>query len=198
VRLSRSKVGDHINYRKKRSLALASILQSLAAVEISDTLHLRDFQGRSIFRVFQHNPPKLDVQNYEDLRKSVFTLLFLASRFAILRQHPRCATDAAPKGFIERDAAKLPSVWSAGPVDRPLRGPSEVPIIPDQASDQSDFPALLGRERDKRRGRRLAQLPAVDTRFRQRRGLQHNVRTTPGNPSDARASQAFAQFANLI
>ena len=52
MRLSRSKVGDHINYRKKRSLALASILQSLAAAEISDTLHLRDFQGVRFFEFF--------------------------------------------------------------------------------------------------------------------------------------------------
>ena len=97
--------------------------------------------------------PKPDVQNYRDLRnlKSVRTSSFPAPGFAVVRQHLRGAADAAPKGFIERDAAKPPAVRPAGPVDLPLRGPSKVPIIPDQASDQGNFPALPGRERDQRR-----------------------------------------------
>jgi hypothetical protein len=66
--------------------------------------------------------------------KSVRTSSFPAPGFAVVRQHLRGAADAAPKGFIERDAAKPPAVRPAGPVDLPLRGPSKVPIIPDQAS----------------------------------------------------------------
>jgi hypothetical protein len=37
---------------QKRSLALASILQSLAAVEIVNALHLRDFRSLAIFEFF--------------------------------------------------------------------------------------------------------------------------------------------------
>jgi hypothetical protein len=36
---------------EKRSLALVSILQSLAAAEIANALHLRDFRGPAIFPV---------------------------------------------------------------------------------------------------------------------------------------------------
>src|ERR1700694_4309123 len=70
--------------------------------------------------------PKPDAQNYRDLRnlKSVRTSSFPAPGFAVVRQHLRGAADAAPKGFIERDAAKPPAVRPAGPVDLPLRGPS--------------------------------------------------------------------------
>src|SRR5258708_8356826 len=37
---------------QKRSLALASILQSLAAAEIVNTLHFRDFRSLAIFEFF--------------------------------------------------------------------------------------------------------------------------------------------------
>src|SRR5258705_7623029 len=68
---------------------------------------------------------KPDVQNYRDLRnlKSVRTSSFPATCFAVVRQHLRGAADAAPKGFIERDAAKPAAVRPAEPVDLPLRGP---------------------------------------------------------------------------
>ncbi len=120
---------------------------------------------------------------------AVRTSSFPAPGFAVVRQHLRGAADAAPKGLIERDAAKPPAVRPAGPVDLPLRGPSKVPIIPDQASDQGNFPALPGRERDQRRGRRLAQLRTVDVRLRQcRRGRQHNVHPAPGSRREQRVA----------
>src|SRR6476620_7151152 len=86
--------------------------------------------------------PTPDVQNYRNLRtlKSVRTSSFPAPGFVVVRQHLRGAADAAPKGVIERDAAKPPAVRPAGPVDLPLRGPSKVPIIPDQVSDQGAEP----------------------------------------------------------
>jgi hypothetical protein len=37
---------------QKRSLALVSILQGVAAAEIINTLHLRDFRSRAIFEFF--------------------------------------------------------------------------------------------------------------------------------------------------
>jgi hypothetical protein len=37
---------------QKRSLALVSILQRLAAAEIANALHLRDFRGPAIFEFF--------------------------------------------------------------------------------------------------------------------------------------------------
>ena len=37
---------------QKRSLALVSILQSLAAAEIANSLHLRDFRSPAIFEFF--------------------------------------------------------------------------------------------------------------------------------------------------
>jgi hypothetical protein len=43
-------VRDHIP--QKRSLALASILQSLAATEIANALRLRDFRSPAIFEFF--------------------------------------------------------------------------------------------------------------------------------------------------
>jgi hypothetical protein len=51
VRLSRCEVRDHI-IPQKRSLALVSILQSLAAAEIANALHLRDFRSPAIFEFF--------------------------------------------------------------------------------------------------------------------------------------------------
>jgi hypothetical protein len=54
VRLSRCEVRDHINCRKKRSPAFASILQSLAAAEIANALHLRDFRSLAIFEFFNN------------------------------------------------------------------------------------------------------------------------------------------------
>jgi hypothetical protein len=50
VRLTRCEVRNHINYQP--SLALVSILQSLALAEISNTLHLRDFRSPAIFEFF--------------------------------------------------------------------------------------------------------------------------------------------------
>jgi hypothetical protein len=44
-------VRDHI-IPQKRSLALVSILQSLAAAEIANALHLRDFRSPAIFEFF--------------------------------------------------------------------------------------------------------------------------------------------------
>ena len=52
MRLSRCEVRDHINYRKNESLALVSILQSLAAAEIANALRLRDFRSAAIFEFF--------------------------------------------------------------------------------------------------------------------------------------------------
>ena len=60
MRLSRCEVRDHINYRKKRSLALASILQSLAAAEIANALRLRDFRSPAIFEFFNTIGRKAD------------------------------------------------------------------------------------------------------------------------------------------
>jgi hypothetical protein len=37
---------------QKRSLTLVSILQGVAAAEIINTLHLRDFRSRTIFEFF--------------------------------------------------------------------------------------------------------------------------------------------------
>src|ERR1700688_4559586 len=136
-------------------------------------------------------PPKPDVQNYRDFLnlKSVRTSSFPAPGFAFVRQHLRGSADAAPEGFIKRDAAKPPAVRPTGPVDLPLRRPSKVLIIPDQASDQGNFPALPGPERDQRRGRRLAQLRTVDVRLRQcRRGRQHNVHPAPGSRREQRVA----------
>src|SRR5258705_11133277 len=92
--------------------------------------------------------PNREVQNYRDLRnrKSVHTSSFLAPGFAVVRQHLRGAADAAPKGFIERGAAKPPAVRRF--VDLPLPGPSKPPIIPDEESDPGNFPALAGRDPD--------------------------------------------------
>jgi hypothetical protein len=49
VRLSRCEVRGPHRLPQKRSLALVSILQSLAAAEIANTLHLRDFRSPAIF-----------------------------------------------------------------------------------------------------------------------------------------------------
>ena len=48
MRFSRCDVRHHINYRKNDRW-LVSILQSLAAVEIANALHLRDFWIATIF-----------------------------------------------------------------------------------------------------------------------------------------------------
>jgi hypothetical protein len=50
LRLTRCDVGDQLP--QKQSLALVSILQSLAAAEISNTRHLRDFRSPAIFEFF--------------------------------------------------------------------------------------------------------------------------------------------------
>jgi len=42
-------------------VALVSILQSLAAAEIANTLHCEIFRSPAIFRVFQHNLPQADI-----------------------------------------------------------------------------------------------------------------------------------------
>jgi hypothetical protein len=49
VRVPRCELRDHINLPQKRWLALASILQSVAAAEIANTLRLR---SRAIFEFF--------------------------------------------------------------------------------------------------------------------------------------------------
>jgi hypothetical protein len=64
VCLSRCEVRDHIN---KRSLALAPILQSLAAAEIANALHLRDFRSAAIFEFFNTIGAK---RTFADLPKS--------------------------------------------------------------------------------------------------------------------------------
>ena len=45
-------VRDHINCRKNYRSPLVSILQSLAATEIANALHLREFGARPIFEFF--------------------------------------------------------------------------------------------------------------------------------------------------
>src|SRR5258708_19440048 len=102
--------------------------------------------------------PEPDVQNYRDLRnlKSVRTSSFPTPGFAVVRQHLRGAADAAPKSFIESDAAKPPAMRAPGPADLPLRDPSKFPVIPDQASAQRTFAALPPPEPAPRRARRLA------------------------------------------
>jgi hypothetical protein len=47
-------------------------------------------------------------------------MLCPARRFTVVRQHLRGAADAAPKGFVKGDAAKLPPVAPAVMVDVPL------------------------------------------------------------------------------
>jgi hypothetical protein len=46
---------------QKRSLALVSILQGVAAAEIINTLYLRDFRSRAIFEFFNTIEGKADV-----------------------------------------------------------------------------------------------------------------------------------------
>ena len=47
---------------QKRSLALVSILQSLAAAEIANALHLRDFRSPAIFEFFNTIGHKADIE----------------------------------------------------------------------------------------------------------------------------------------
>src|SRR4051812_11738866 len=93
-------------------------------------------------------------------RKPVPSTSRRAARFAVIGQNLRGAADAAPKRFIECDTAKLPSVTPAMPVDLPLRGPSKIPLAPDQPSDHGDLPALLGCKRSQFCGWHRAQLGA--------------------------------------
>jgi hypothetical protein len=46
---------------QKRSLALVSILRGVAAAEIINTLHLRDFRSRAIFEFFNTIEGKTDL-----------------------------------------------------------------------------------------------------------------------------------------
>jgi hypothetical protein len=52
MRLSRCEVREPHQLPQKRSLALASILQSLAAAQIANALHSRDFRSPAIFEFF--------------------------------------------------------------------------------------------------------------------------------------------------
>jgi hypothetical protein len=52
VRVPRCELRDHINCRKNDRWPLVSILQGVAAAEIINTLHLRDFRSRAIFEFF--------------------------------------------------------------------------------------------------------------------------------------------------
>src|SRR6185436_17349882 len=112
-----------------------------------------------------------------------------AARVAVARQDLGGAADAAPEGFIKCDAANLPAVRPAAPVHLPLRGPSELPVVPDQSPDQDDFAALLGRNRRQRRERRRPELSAGDVRFRQhRRAWQHDAHATLVGRSEQRVT----------
>jgi hypothetical protein len=52
VRLSRGEVKDPHQQQQKRSLTLVSVLQSLAAAEVANALHLRGFRSPAIFEFF--------------------------------------------------------------------------------------------------------------------------------------------------
>src|SRR6185503_20961292 len=102
-----------------------------------------------------------------------------AAPVAVARQNLGRAADAAPEGFIERDAANLPTVRLASPIDLPLRGPAELPIIPDQSPGQNGLRVLLGCYRRKRRQWRRPERLASDVRFRQcLRPGQHDKHAT--------------------
>jgi len=52
---------------QKRSLALVSILQGIAAAEIINTLHLRDFRSRAIFEFFNTIGPKRKWWDFQNM-----------------------------------------------------------------------------------------------------------------------------------
>jgi hypothetical protein len=58
VRLSRCEMREPHQLPQKRSLALVSILQSLAAAEIANARHLRDFRSPAIFEFFNTIGPQ--------------------------------------------------------------------------------------------------------------------------------------------
>ena len=66
------------------------------------------------------------------------------SRLTVAGENLRRATDAAAEGFVEGDAAQLPSVRLTLPFQPPFGDPSEILIAPHEMADQGDLAALLG------------------------------------------------------
>jgi hypothetical protein len=74
VSLSPRGEGPH-QLSQKRSLALVPILQSLAAAEIANALHLRDFRSAVIFEFFNTIDPRRTSKLYGQARNWLFLQL---------------------------------------------------------------------------------------------------------------------------
>jgi hypothetical protein len=88
VRLSRGEVKGPHQLQQKRSLALVLVLQSLAAAEVANALHLRDFRSPAIFEFFNTISQKADISHIKpDVRfcSDCVAKVFLRHATQILR-----------------------------------------------------------------------------------------------------------------
>jgi hypothetical protein len=84
---------------QKRSLALVSTLQGVAAAEIINTLHLRDFRSRAIFEFFN---TICQQQTYRLQHNSNVVTLQAPNRLALARKKHTYFKDVNPGRSSQR------------------------------------------------------------------------------------------------